>query len=436
MSLRYFTFTLSTDCDHCGNQMPLNGPTRKLTCSRCLKVCSVTPARWCSTISLATQDTRLMGDTYKCVSFKDRNPRCEKCNEHFKLDQEVVGEDKNLFCPSCGDPISTFPAPDLLRKEIPSAKQLVGAERENLAKAAEGPGVKDSDSKPVRFTCPECNASLRISKETERVANCEYCEAQVFLPDGLWLRLHPVKTTQPWTIIYSGKGLKTREQLKEAAEEKREEREEKKQEKRKKNKEKLEDLLKERRKIRNWWGYLNGTAWLTPLGALLLLFALLAARCSGVDPTGGIEGNYVCNKVCVSCTGPFRTVTVWTPTRKGQGTNGPQYFCHSPVLTQGVSDEQLESNVQAYSQYEASALVATSLAFLMSLVVATGFMLLCLPLVIFRQAKKGRAIDSKIAALVESLKIPKPNPVSPFLFGGVVFFAAMVALPLLIVRFL
>lgn len=52
--------------------------------------------------------------------------------------------------------------------------------------------------------CPKCSASLDITADSQRTVACKYCETDIYLPDDLWLRLHPVKKAERWYIEYSG----------------------------------------------------------------------------------------------------------------------------------------------------------------------------------------------------------------------------------------
>jgi len=63
-------------------------------------------------------------------------------------------------------------------------------------------GVSDEKqpvSEPVAYSCPQCAGSLMIDG-TDRLVKCSYCETRVYLPDDLWLRLHPAKKKSRWFI--------------------------------------------------------------------------------------------------------------------------------------------------------------------------------------------------------------------------------------------
>ena len=93
------------------------------------------------------------------------------------------------------------------------AVQIISTERDSEEQSTASLDMKDAkDSmKPVIFTCPNCSAVLRINTETARILTCEHCDSDVYMPDPIWNRLHPVKKILPWTIIYKGKKLEISE---------------------------------------------------------------------------------------------------------------------------------------------------------------------------------------------------------------------------------
>lgn len=118
-------------------------------------------------------------------------PRCTQC--HALLDIE-----KTMICPDCSAENTTFPAPQWLREymvngEVP--EQIFCAE-------IEGHGSFEDGLKPVLIKCAACNASLKITTKTPRSATCEHCGTTQFLPDQLWIALHPVKKSREWFIKF------------------------------------------------------------------------------------------------------------------------------------------------------------------------------------------------------------------------------------------
>jgi hypothetical protein len=56
----------------------------------------------------------------------------------------------------------------------------------------------------VVLNCPKCGGALTITAESTRMTPCEFCQAQVYLPDDLWQALHPVKTARRWYVRCEG----------------------------------------------------------------------------------------------------------------------------------------------------------------------------------------------------------------------------------------
>lgn len=55
--------------------------------------------------------------------------------------------------------------------------------------------------KPITMGCPSCGGALHFTVESSRTTACTYCAASVYIPDGLWRQLHPVKKAQYWNLI-------------------------------------------------------------------------------------------------------------------------------------------------------------------------------------------------------------------------------------------
>jgi hypothetical protein len=127
-----------------------------------------------------------------------KTPVCNKCDAPLNTDDIPKGSRKHLKCDSCGALNSTFPVPGWF-KWSKNAEQIFCAEEEGVR----SPG--DEDIKPVAVSCIKCGAPLEITVETPRNASCKYCNTVQYLPDPLWLSLHPVKIKQSWYVRCSFK---------------------------------------------------------------------------------------------------------------------------------------------------------------------------------------------------------------------------------------
>lgn len=205
--MKSFTFTLREDCPHCGNMVAVNGPANKTTCSSCQKEVTLTPAVWGDQLGYATRGSRVLGNPYKCIPAGDegRSPVCPKCDGAFSFDATWIGRDFEFPCPHCDFTMSTYAVPDWLKAELPALMQIIGGDRLAEDGSVQPLEADDQAVKPVMLTCPNCSAGLKVTAASERTVACGYCGMDVYLPDGLWMRLHPVSTVHPWTVVYEGR---------------------------------------------------------------------------------------------------------------------------------------------------------------------------------------------------------------------------------------
>ena len=65
----------------------------------------------------------------------------------------------------------------------------------------ESPGgdIRDEATRPLVTACMSCGAGLRIDGAS-RVVECAYCKDSNYLPDALWLRLHPTLKRR-WLVL-------------------------------------------------------------------------------------------------------------------------------------------------------------------------------------------------------------------------------------------
>lgn len=209
---RYAAFKIRTSCSHCGNPLILNGPMRAPECPACLNPVEIAPSVWKGLMEDVVEEYHTLQDgqgssstmmiggfTFKLQYYR-ATPKCLQCKTHMDADSVATGADMPLKCTSCGTAMDSFPAPAWLREKLPAVSQLFGAQRE--------PGNEPSASmtetaeavRPVVLHCPQCNGTLKITADSDRIVPCSYCDVDVYLPDAIWLRLHPVKVVSDWYV--------------------------------------------------------------------------------------------------------------------------------------------------------------------------------------------------------------------------------------------
>jgi hypothetical protein len=233
---RYGSFTVRTECTHCGQPLPVNGPVQRVHCGSCQNDVALADGIWSTVLgdfddacdSLAegagvANKQEVAGFTVH-YEYSRAVPRCEKCGAPFPADRLEPGAARDFFCVACGDPASAYPAPQWLRNVVPNAREIYSTEPGAGPAAAHGAVVEPPQdaAKPVVMACPQCGASLRLTSQSERTTGCQFCKTDVYLPDDLWRRLHPVKVVRPWYVRFEGETQRQREAERRAQERRRE----------------------------------------------------------------------------------------------------------------------------------------------------------------------------------------------------------------------
>lgn len=212
--VRYGIFKVMVDCTHCGNPVVVNGPLSNPRCPSCLEQVAVPPGVWSSIIGdylesysgyapgSGSEGTVFSGGItakYSAIRLPPPDPACPDCEENWDLVSVGDGDDGMLSCRKCGRKTPVFPPPEWLVKEVPRAVEVFFGERDVAVKEEE-PG----EMRPVALTCPQCGGALVVDGESERTVPCRYCNVDVYLPDAVWLKLHPAKQAKYWMVRFRG----------------------------------------------------------------------------------------------------------------------------------------------------------------------------------------------------------------------------------------
>ena len=133
-----------------------------------------------------------------------QNPRCEKCKT--KLDPskfEQYTQAGKAVCSKCANIISVRSMPQNLQSDFGNIRYLIGEDRDMFT-GSKGTMKTPEAVKPILFTCPSCGGNLKIDG-SNRVVTCTYCNSDIYLPDDLWFRMHPVKVVQRWYMVLDEK---------------------------------------------------------------------------------------------------------------------------------------------------------------------------------------------------------------------------------------
>lgn len=208
----YVGVTALATCQHCGAGLPLNGPVAEPICVACNQQNSFDEDLWTRLLirpymSYESNEGELAWahDSVKLQhgNWRAELPACPGCRAPLPEDLingQTVEAPLTFPCPACQHANTAAPVPEWVTQFAPRAVRMYNAETVSTASGAVA--VNDEAAKPVLFACAQCGANLKITAEAERTITCEFCQASIYLPDGLWRKLHPVKTTTRWYLRY------------------------------------------------------------------------------------------------------------------------------------------------------------------------------------------------------------------------------------------
>ncbi len=209
---QYARITRLDTCPHCGSGLPLNGFHTSPACGSCGKAVEIGRMGWIKTLvamAMTPEEESFSRFGYstwfmsppKGTTLDFHRPTCAQCGQDLPEDQLGGHEARDIPCPACGHVNTARPTPDWVARLTHEPVTMMYNARETKDDgAAVAADVDETAVKPVAFNCPQCAAGLTITAEMPRVTACAHCDASVYLPDGLWNALHPVKSTTPWYI--------------------------------------------------------------------------------------------------------------------------------------------------------------------------------------------------------------------------------------------
>ena len=163
---------VGTACPDCMGPMPITRIAAQRTCHHCLSAIDLDWPR--DLLSRAWSESPRKWPIGKLDSSAN-------VTLAFKLDVMRVGRAPES---------SARPADALVATVFPGARAVYG----------EGPeGDARPSAQPLVFACMSCGGGLKVDG-TSRVVACRFCNDSNFLPDTLWLQMHPALKRR-WLVI-------------------------------------------------------------------------------------------------------------------------------------------------------------------------------------------------------------------------------------------
>ncbi|MBI5499965.1 MAG: hypothetical protein HY907_06960 [Deltaproteobacteria bacterium] len=194
---RFVCCKLGNTCGTCKARIPVNGPLLHPVCPTCGAVRDLPPQAlghmlaWVAETKPLSQGWMFHSGYHFTHKMTRVAPYCRRCETDLPL--VPPGTDSTIECPKCSATYATFPVPAAIQPHAGAARQIYCADRDD-----DRPPLRESA--PVVHPCPSCGADLTVDQETGRVHRCAFCSNDVFLPDEVWHRFHPVTKILPWFV--------------------------------------------------------------------------------------------------------------------------------------------------------------------------------------------------------------------------------------------
>lgn len=220
MTLESVEIKLGLLCPACNTAIPINGIMPIAKCPACLEETSITEGkfRWDELLNYKNPPWSVFKAMAKVktgaiengawvpvkLSTKKIAPTCHQCkqpiqNQSFeKLSTTEKKHTIKCTTAECEASIEVFAVPEYFKKIFSMALWVVGGNVSESSSPTSPPSVA---TKPVVLACMACGGSLKADGSS-RIVECEFCKSNNFLPDALWLFLHPRPKMEPWYIIY------------------------------------------------------------------------------------------------------------------------------------------------------------------------------------------------------------------------------------------
>jgi len=204
---------IKTECKHCGGHLQLNALVNEVLCPACQKINEFPYGFWKESIldsalkeykelkeGEGQNSTMMTGEYTFQMMYGIQKPRCGKCKTRLEPGRfDEYAKSGKAVCEKCSNEISVRTMPEILKQDFPGVSHLIGEDPDMFSKS-EGTMKTPDAVKPILFTCPSCAGNLKIDG-TDRMVTCNFCNSQIYLPDDLWFRLHPVKIVERWYMV-------------------------------------------------------------------------------------------------------------------------------------------------------------------------------------------------------------------------------------------
>ena len=185
---------LRARCAGCGQVVPINAVTDGAACSACHRAIALDWQALLARALATPADTGAFavhaGDTTITVARRPAPASCPSCTAALPDEVKQFASRGWTMCPSCGNKLAIRTPP----------AQLGWAHAELVVAEELAPPVATVPPPPVMVACLACRAPIRADGAA-RIVRCLGCTVDNYLPDDLWLHLHPPPATLRWFVV-------------------------------------------------------------------------------------------------------------------------------------------------------------------------------------------------------------------------------------------
>lgn len=221
---------VTLDCPECASPVPVNGIVDEVLCGACQsvfdlektvgwsRILAYTAGEPCAEHSILVNSRPMLAMEYflafglaggalhrrwqsVMLEVDGTPPTCPACKHALdvsSLGREAAAEGSEVgaFCPGCGGKLAI---------RAPRDAELSYTHTECVAivgETAPRTGLREPEAgEKVLFSCLGCGAPSGVDATTPRIMRCAFCSATSYLPDALWLRLHPTQRKKAFHLI-------------------------------------------------------------------------------------------------------------------------------------------------------------------------------------------------------------------------------------------
>jgi hypothetical protein len=213
--LHGISYRTSVQCPECMQQVPVNHLRPVMLCSHCQATVDLV-ARGCAwwqdprseealrfALAQPEGEVESFRSPTNTVEFFRGPADCPTCRRPMLREALVAAASSGSYGCECGFRTSCRAADGFLVERLTWARWMLGE--------APPAGAAPNAMQPVVMACMSCGAGLKVDGSS-RAVECSFCNASNYLPDGLWLRLHPAPRLEWFRVVIEIEEARFREE--------------------------------------------------------------------------------------------------------------------------------------------------------------------------------------------------------------------------------